>query len=117
MLPRAERLHGGGRLLRSGQRVCPTPMCSEADRGRLHSIAVSKPARKLVEEAMRLSPKARLDVAAQLIASVEVPGRPVAGAAWEAAWRNELDRRWTEAERSGDFGESIALPRAGRVAR
>ena len=70
-------------------------------------------ARKVLEVAMHLSPKARLDVAARLIASVVAPGTPVDRRTRDAAWSKELDRRWSEAERADDWGEPhrAAAPR------
>jgi hypothetical protein len=69
-------------------------------------------ARKVLQDALNLSPKARLALAADLIASVEVPGPPVGPAEWDRAWSKELDARWAAAERTGDWGEPWQARRA-----
>jgi putative addiction module component (TIGR02574 family) len=52
------------------------------------------PASKVLEDALALTPEQRLDLAAELLASVD--GEPPA--TWEAAWRAELDERMREVE-------------------
>jgi putative addiction module component (TIGR02574 family) len=51
-------------------------------------------ASKVLEEAMALTPEQRLDLAAELLASVD--GEP--SETWEVAWRAELDDRMREVE-------------------
>jgi putative addiction module component (TIGR02574 family) len=53
--------------------------------------------RKLLDEALGLSEEDRLDLASELIASVDGP--PDAG--WEASWQAELERRSTSARERG----------------
>jgi putative addiction module component (TIGR02574 family) len=55
---------------------------------------MATPASRLLEEALALTPEQRLDLAAELLASVD--GEPPA--TWEAAWRAELDDRVREVE-------------------
>jgi len=50
---------------------------------------VTKAANKVLTEALALSPEERLDLAAELLASVDGPADPD----WEPAWQAELDRR------------------------
>jgi putative addiction module component (TIGR02574 family) len=49
-------------------------------------------ASKVLEQALALTPEQRLDVAAELLASVD--GEP--SETWEASWRAELDHRMAE---------------------
>lgn len=51
-------------------------------------------ARKVLEDALNLPPEQRLDIAAELLASVD--GEPPE--TWEAEWRAELDDRMAEVE-------------------
>jgi putative addiction module component (TIGR02574 family) len=55
---------------------------------------LATPASKVLEEALALTPEQRLDLAAELLASVD--GDPPE--MWEAAWRTELDERMHEVE-------------------
>lgn len=64
-----------------------------AGRSRYH-LRMATPARKVLEEALALTPEQRLDLAAELLASVD--GEPPE--TWEAAWRAELDDRMKEVE-------------------
>jgi putative addiction module component (TIGR02574 family) len=57
-------------------------------------LTMATPASKLLEEALALTPEQRLDLAAELLASVD--GEPPE--TWEAAWRAELDDRMKEVE-------------------
>ncbi len=57
-------------------------------------------AKKLVLQALDLSEDERLEMAAELLASVEGPG----DSDWESAWLEELERRRTTAESSGELG-------------
>ena len=77
---------------------------------------MSSSARKLLDDALRLSPKARLGLATRLIQSVEVPGEPIGRDEWDAAWAKELDRRWARAERSGNWGAPLAGKGRGKSA-
>jgi len=53
---------------------------------------MSDAARKLLEQAMELSPEERLRIAEELVDSVREPLDPE----WEQAWRAELDLRLAE---------------------
>jgi putative addiction module component (TIGR02574 family) len=55
---------------------------------------MATPASRLLEEALTLTAEERLDLAADLLASVD--GEPAE--TWEAAWRGELDDRMREVE-------------------
>jgi putative addiction module component (TIGR02574 family) len=50
---------------------------------------MSKPARTVFADALRLEPEARAELAAELLASLDGPADPDAEAAWDA----EIDRR------------------------
>jgi len=58
--------------------------------------SVTKASAKLLSDALALTPEERMDIAAELLASVDGPPDP----AWEQAWQAELDRRVTEADAS-----------------
>ena len=58
---------------------------------------MSNAAEKLVNEALQLSEDERLEVASELIASVDGP----ADADWDATWLAELERRRQAAQRRG----------------
>ncbi len=58
--------------------------------------SVTKASAKLLHEALALSTEERMELAAELLSSVDGPADP----AWEAAWQAELDRRVTEADAS-----------------
>lgn len=55
---------------------------------------MATPASKVFEEALALTPEQRLELAAELLASVD--GEPPE--VWEAAWRAELDERMAQVE-------------------
>ncbi len=55
---------------------------------------MATPASKVLQDALALTAEQRLDLAAELLASVD--GEPPE--AWEAAWRAELDDRMAEVE-------------------
>jgi putative addiction module component (TIGR02574 family) len=57
-------------------------------------------ARKLLEAVLSLSEDERLEVASQIIASVDGPG----DADWDRSWLAELDRRVDSARESGEVG-------------
>jgi putative addiction module component (TIGR02574 family) len=71
------------------------------------------PARKILEEALALSPEQRLDLAAELLASVD--GEPAE--TWEAAWRAALDDRLRQVEAGAVRPVPWAEARARRRAR
>jgi putative addiction module component (TIGR02574 family) len=50
---------------------------------------VTKASAKILTEALALSPDERMELAAELLASVDGPADPD----WEQAWQVELDRR------------------------
>lgn len=50
---------------------------------------MTKAATKILTEALALSPEERMELAAELLASVDGPADPD----WEPAWQAELDRR------------------------
>ena len=50
---------------------------------------MTKAANQVLAEALELTPEERMNVAAELLASVEGPAEP----GWESAWHAELDRR------------------------
>lgn len=50
---------------------------------------MTKAATKILTEALALTPEERMDLAAELLASVDGPADPD----WEEAWQAELDRR------------------------
>ena len=53
-------------------------------------------ANKVLTEALALTPDERMDLAAELLASVDGPADPN----WEPAWQVELDRRAAAADAS-----------------
>lgn len=55
---------------------------------------MATPAAKVLEQALALAPEQRLDLAAELLASVD--GEPPE--TWEASWCAELDERMREVE-------------------
>jgi putative addiction module component (TIGR02574 family) len=61
---------------------------------------MSEAAQKVLEEALALSDDERLQLASELLASVDGPK----DAGWDAAWLAELDRRAATAEARGDKG-------------
>jgi putative addiction module component (TIGR02574 family) len=60
--------------------------------------SVTRPARKLLEEALALSERERLQLASEIIASIDGPQ----DADWDAAWLAELDRRAEAAKARGE---------------
>jgi putative addiction module component (TIGR02574 family) len=68
--------------------------------------------RDLAQRALQLSERERLELAAELIDSVEGPDR-----AWADVWATELDRRVFEADRSGERGESWETIRGAALER
>jgi putative addiction module component (TIGR02574 family) len=54
-----------------------------------YTWVVTKAATKVLTEALALTPEERMDLAAELLASVDGPADPD----WEQAWQAELDRR------------------------
>ena len=70
----------------------------------------------IAQEALSLDEAERLQLASELIDSVEGPTDPD----WDAAWSKELDRRLDEADRTGDRGRPWSEVRAkllGRLAK
>lgn len=67
----------------------------------------------LAQAALELDPAERLQLASELIDSVEGPVDP----AWSAAWSAELDRRAKEADESGERGRSWDDVRADLLRR
>jgi putative addiction module component (TIGR02574 family) len=55
---------------------------------------VTKTSAKLLAEALALTPEERMDLAAELVASVDGSG----DADWERAWQDEIDRRAAAAD-------------------
>ena len=74
---------------------------------------MSEPARKNFLEALSLSPQERLELAVELIDSVEGPADPQ----WEDAWKAELDARVRAAEGRADRGASWTEARKRIVSR
>lgn len=93
---------------RSRTPSCPHPCwAGEVGRGNVHLMAT--PAKIVLEQALALTSEQRLDLAAELLASVD--GEPPA--TWEAAWRAELDDRMREV----DSGSVRPVPWAEARAR
>lgn len=67
----------------------------------------------LAQQALELEPGDRLQLAAELIDSVEGKADPE----WEAAWSQELDRRVSEADRTGNRGRPWDEVRKDLLAR
>jgi putative addiction module component (TIGR02574 family) len=65
-------------------------------------------ARKLLQDALVLPEDARLELASEIIASVDGPGE----SDWEAAWLAELDRRTGAAKARGETASEWAEVRA-----
>ena len=78
---------------------------------------MSDAARKLLQEVLSLPEDERLELASEIIASVDGPR----DAGWEAAWLGELDRRVEAAQSRGETGtdwtdaRSRILKRLGRT--
>lgn len=69
---------------------------------------MSEVARKLLEDVLALPENERLELASELIASVDGPR----DADWEEAWLAELDRRTDAARRRGESGSDWSQARA-----
>ena len=69
---------------------------------------MSDPARKLLHDALALSEDERLELASDLIASVDGP----ADTGWDAAWLAELDKRVETAREAGQTGSDWVDVRA-----
>ena len=74
--------------------------------------SVTKASAKLLHEALALSTEERMDLAAELLASVDGPADP----AWEAAWQAEIDRRVTEADACAEVRARVLSPPGDLVA-
>ena len=74
---------------------------------------MSEAARKTFLEALSLSPSERLELAAELIDSVEGASDPQ----WEEAWKAELDARMRAAEGRAERGSSWIEARKRIVSR
>jgi putative addiction module component (TIGR02574 family) len=61
---------------------------------------MSEAARKILADMLALSAEERLELASEIIASVDGPR----DADWETAWLAELDRRVVAAEKRGEAG-------------
>lgn len=68
---------------------------------------------ELLEKALELPAAKRLNLASELLESVEGPEDPD----WAAAWRAELDRRAAEFERGDVKGEDWATLKARLMAK
>lgn len=69
---------------------------------------MSDVARKLLDEALALPEEERLELASEIIASVDGPH----DAGWEDAWLAELDRRTEAAKVRGESGSDWSDARA-----
>lgn len=67
--------------------------------GRVRIVAMTKAAKAVLADALRLDSAARAELAAELLASLDGPADPGA----EAAWNDEIDRR-IEAIEAGTVG-------------
>jgi putative addiction module component (TIGR02574 family) len=76
-------------------------------------ICMKPAAQKLVEQALALPDEERLEIATQLLASVE----DGADAEWEANWLAELERRRQEARRDPTSRAEWSAARARVLAR
>jgi len=65
-------------------------------------------ARKLLEDVLALPEDERLELASEIIASVDGPGDPD----WESAWLTELDRRTDAAKARGETASEWTEARA-----
>ena len=85
-----------------------------ARRGRTgHSRDVTKASAKILADALALSEQERLDLASELLASVDGPPDP----GWEQAWQEELDRRTREADASAEPAAEWSEVRARVLAK
>lgn len=76
-------------------------------------VEMTRAAAKLLQEALELGEADRIDLAAELLATVNGP----ADADWEQAWGAELDRRTAEADRTGNAGDTWEEVRAHVLSR
>lgn len=74
---------------------------------------MTRAAKQILDDALALPEEERLDLASELLASVDGPGDPD----WDAAWLTELDRRAAAADRRGAPGEDWANVRARLLER
>ena len=74
---------------------------------------MSEAARRNFVDALSLSPRERLELAAELIDSVEEPADPQ----WEDAWKAELDARMRAADSRAERGTSWTEARKRIVSR
>ena len=74
---------------------------------------MTEAARKILEEVLALSEDERLELASEILASVDGPHE----ADWEEAWLAELDRRSEAAEARGEKGSDWSEARARILAR
>lgn len=74
---------------------------------------MSEAARKLLQEVLSLPENERLELASEVIASVDGP----ADAGWEAAWLGELDRRVEAAKARGEAGSDWTAARSRILSR
>jgi putative addiction module component (TIGR02574 family) len=70
-------------------------------------------ARRLLEDVLSLPEEERLELASEIIASVDGPP----DADWEAAWLAELDRRVAASKARGGLGSEWSEARARILAR
>lgn len=82
-------------------------------RGPCYPRGMSSVAERLINEALSLSEDERLELAAELIASVDGPP----DADWEAVWLAELDRRRDAAAARGEAAPEWAEVRARVLSR
>jgi putative addiction module component (TIGR02574 family) len=81
-----------------------------------YTHGMSDAARKLLEEVLNLPENERLELASEIIASVDGPH----DAGWDVAWLGELDRRLDAAKSRGETGSDWTDVRArilGRLGR
>lgn len=65
--------------------------------------SMATPASKVLEQALELTPAERLELARELLTSVEPEQSPE----WATAWKAELANRWTAYENGSDPGVSF----------
>ncbi|HEY4176196.1 MAG TPA: addiction module protein [Kofleriaceae bacterium] len=73
---------------------------------------MATPASQVLEQALELTPAERLELARELISSVEPSQSPE----WATAWKAEIAKRWSAYEAGSDpgvpFDDEIARARA-----
>ena len=74
---------------------------------------MTTPSKRLLDEALALPEADRLDLASELIASVDGPS----DGDWQAVWTAEIDRRIAAADRRGDSGGGWSEARARILAQ